>query len=123
MGRWKDIVAAEPFIRQAAQLLMQHLALFSGVEAIVPEEQPVIEEEEPSSSYMYDTPIEELDLTVRVYNCLKRTGVTKVGEVLEKMAKGTDEMLAIRNFGMKSLVELNNRLVEKGFLAEGEFEF
>jgi DNA-directed RNA polymerase subunit alpha len=120
---WTDgTVLPQDALGQAAQLLMQHLALFSGVEAIVPEEQPVIEEEEAASSYIYDTPIEELDLTVRVYNCLKRTGVTKVGEVLEKMAKGTDEMLAIRNFGMKSLVELNNRLVEKGFLAEGEFE-
>ena len=65
----------------------------------------------------HDVPIEELDLTVRVYNCLKRTGITKVSEVLAKMEKGTDEMLAIRNFGIKSLVELRGRLVEKGYLA------
>jgi DNA-directed RNA polymerase subunit alpha len=121
---WTDgTVLPQDALGQAAQLLMQHLALFSGVEAIVPEEPAVVEEEEVVSSHIFDTPIEELDLTVRVYNCLKRTGVTKVGEVLEKMAKGTDEMLAIRNFGMKSLTELNNRLVEKGYLAEGEYEF
>ena len=121
---WTDgTILPQDALDQAAQLLMQHLALFSGVEAIVPEEQPVVEEEEAVSSQVYDTPIEELDLSVRVYNCLKRTGVTKVGEVLEKMAKGTDEMLAIRNFGMKSLDELNLRLIEKGYIAEGEFEF
>ena len=121
---WTDgTILPQDALGQAAQLLMQHLALFSGVEAIVPEEQPMAEEEEVASSHVFDTPIEELDLSVRVYNCLKRTGVTKVGEVLEKMAKGTDEMLAIRNFGMKSLTELNGRLVEKGFLAEGEYEF
>jgi DNA-directed RNA polymerase subunit alpha len=121
---WTDgTILPQDALGQAAQLLMQHLALFSGVEAIVPEEQPVIEEEEIVSSHAYDTPIEELDLSVRVYNCLKRTGITKVGEVLEKMAKGTDEMLAIRNFGMVSLNELNLRLIEKGYIAEGEFEF
>ena len=121
---WTDgTILPQDALDQAAQLLMQHLALFSGVEAIVPEEQPVVEEEEAVSSQVYDTPIEELDLSVRVYNCLKRTGVTKVGEVLEKMAKGTDEMLAIRNFGMKSLDELNLRFIEKGYIAEGEFEF
>jgi DNA-directed RNA polymerase alpha subunit len=70
------------------------------------------------ASRAYDVPIEELDLTVRVYNCLKRTGITKVGEVLAKMEKGTDEMLAIRNFGIKSLVELRGRLVEKGYLTD-----
>ena len=65
---------------------------------------------------LQDVPIEELDLTVRVYNCLKRTGITKVSEVLAKMEKGTEEMLAIRNFGIKSLVELGEKLVEKGYL-------
>ena len=69
------------------------------------------------ASRAQDVPIEELDLTVRVYNCLKRTGITKVGEVLAKMEKGTDEMLAIRNFGVKSLVELRGKLVEKGYLS------
>ena len=80
----------------------------------------MVEEEEGISLRLYDTPIEELDLSVRVYNCLKRTGVTKVGEVLEKMAKGPDEMLSIRNFGQKSLDELRLKLVDKGFLEAEE---
>ncbi len=67
-------------------------------------------------SRVYDTPIEELELSVRAYNCLKRAGITKVGEILERLKKGTDEILAIRNFGQKSLDELMERLQAKGYL-------
>jgi DNA-directed RNA polymerase subunit alpha len=118
---WTDgTIRPEDALDQCAQLLIRHFSLFADVEAIVVEEEPDVEEEEGIASRLYDTPIEELDLTVRVYNCLKRTGVTKVGEVLEKMAKGPDEMLSIRNFGQKSLDELRLRLVERGFLEAEE---
>ena len=63
-----------------------------------------------------EAPIEELELTVRAYNCLKRAGITKVGEILRRMEKGEDEMLAIRNFGRKSLDELVDKLREKNYL-------
>jgi hypothetical protein len=53
---------------------------------------------------------------VRAYNCLKRAGITKVGEILKRMEKGEDEMLAIRNFGKKSLDELVEKLREKNYL-------
>jgi DNA-directed RNA polymerase subunit alpha len=118
---WTDgTIRPEDALDQSAQLLIRHFSLFADVEAIVVEEEPVVEEDESISTRLYDTPIEELDLTVRVYNCLKRTGVTKVGEVLEKMAKGPDEMLSIRNFGQKSLDELRKNLVDKGFLEAQE---
>lgn len=123
---WTDgTIRPQDALSQAAQLLIRHLALFTGVEAMVVEPEPVVAEpqEKESSDRLLDTPIEELDLAVRVYNCLKRTGITTVGQVLEKMSKGADEMLAIRNFGMKSLIELRDRLVERGFIQEGEFEF
>jgi hypothetical protein len=48
---------------------------------------------------------------------LKRAGITKVGEVLERLAKGEEEVLAIRNFGRKSLVELVEKLDTKGYLS------
>ena len=120
---WTDgTIRPEEALDQSAQLLIRHFSLFADVEAIVVEEEPEVEEEEALAGRMYDTPIEELDLSVRVYNCLKRTGITKVGEVLEKMAKGADEMLAIRNFGQISLDELELRLKEKGFLESDEDE-
>jgi len=53
---------------------------------------------------------------VRVFNSLKRTGITNVGEVLEMLERGPDAMLAIRNFGEKSLDELVTRLKEKNYL-------
>ena len=114
---WTDgSIRPEDSLEQSSQLLIRHLSLFADVEAIAVEEEPEAEEEESAAGRLHDTPIEELDLSVRVYNCLKRTGVTKVGEVLEKMAKGQDEMLSIRNFGQKSLDELAEKLMSKGFL-------
>jgi DNA-directed RNA polymerase subunit alpha len=77
------------------------------------------QEEEPKmASEVYDTPIENLDLSVRVFNSLKRTGITTVGEVLDMLEKGSDAMLSIRNFGEKSLDELRERLQEKGYLED-----
>ena len=69
-------------------------------------------------SEIMETPIEQLDLSVRVFNSLKRTGITTVGEVLEVLNKGEEAMLAIRNFGEKSLDELREKLHEKGYLKE-----
>jgi DNA-directed RNA polymerase subunit alpha len=70
------------------------------------------------SSEVYETPIEQLDLSVRVFNSLKRTGITTVGEVLDMLGKGEDAMLSIRNFGDKSLEELRDKLREKGYLKD-----
>jgi DNA-directed RNA polymerase subunit alpha len=66
----------------------------------------------------YNTPIEDLNLSVRAYNCLKRSGLMTVGQVLEK---SEDELLALRNFGRKSYDELRERLVELGYV-DGEAE-
>ncbi len=63
----------------------------------------------------YNTPIEELSLSVRAYNCLKRSGLMTVGQVLEKSA---DELMTLRNFGQKSYFELKDRLTELGYLQE-----
>jgi DNA-directed RNA polymerase subunit alpha len=62
----------------------------------------------------YDTPIEDLDLSVRAYNCLKRSGLTTVGAILER---SEEELLALRNFGEKSYEELRDKLVSRGFPA------
>jgi DNA-directed RNA polymerase subunit alpha len=65
----------------------------------------------------YNTPIEDLNLSVRAYNCLKRSGLMTVGQVLEK---SEEELLTLRNFGQKSYDELKAKLVELDYLAPGE---
>ena len=72
------------------------------------------------SQEIYETPIEQLDLSVRVFNSLKRTGITNVGEVLEMLGRGEEAMLTIRNFGQKSLTELREKLIAKNFLKEAD---
>ncbi|MRR32021.1 DNA-directed RNA polymerase subunit alpha, partial [bacterium] len=52
----------------------------------------------------------------RVFNSLKRTGITTVGDVLELLEKGDEAVMSIRNFGEKSLDELRQKMQEKGFL-------
>jgi DNA-directed RNA polymerase subunit alpha len=63
-----------------------------------------------------ETPIENLDLSVRVFNSLKRTGITTVGDVLDLLEKGDEAVMSIRNFGEKSLDELRQKMREKGYL-------
>ncbi len=63
-----------------------------------------------------EVPIEVLGLSTRVYNSLNQAGIAKVGEILERLAKGDEEMLAINKFGLKSLAELEEKLQAKGFV-------
>jgi len=72
------------------------------------------------SSEVYDTPIENLDLSVRVFNSLKRAGITTVGEVIELLDKGQDAVMSIRNFGDKSLDELVEKMQDKGYMSDGK---
>jgi DNA-directed RNA polymerase subunit alpha len=97
----------------AAQILVRHLALVVDYGGLVVE--GVEEAEEAIPARVYEMPIEELDLSVRAFNCLKRAGLTKVGEILERLKRGDEEMMAIRNFGKKSLDELKEALDKKGF--------
>ena len=116
---WTDgTIKPEDALSRSAQILMAHLRDLAGVT----EESLMIaeaEEEEPElASEVYEAPIESLDLSVRVFNSLKRTGITSVGEVLDMLEKGPEAMLSIRNFGEKSLDELRERLIEKDYLEE-----
>jgi DNA-directed RNA polymerase subunit alpha len=104
-------------LKEAARILVTHLRLIAGL-TIEEEEEPV-EEKAGLPGEVYEIPIEQLDLSVRVFNSLRRTGITSVGEVLEMLALGEETLLTIRNFGQKSLDELIERLEERGFLEEG----
>ena len=116
---WTDgTFRPEAALKMSAQILISHLRLVAGVTeeslaAVTP-----VEEAPKVSSEIYETPIEQLDLSVRVFNSLKRTGITTVGEVLDMLGKGEEAMLAIRNFGDKSLDELRDKLREKGYLKD-----
>ncbi|GAB4411420.1 MAG: DNA-directed RNA polymerase subunit alpha [Anaerolineae bacterium] len=119
---WTDgTIRPEEAMSQAAEILMKHLIIIAGVseESLLPQaEEEVVADPNALPPEIYETPIEALDLSVRVFNSLKRTGITNVGEVLEMLERGPDAMLAIRNFGEKSLDELISRLKEKGFLPQ-----
>lgn len=119
---WTDgTIKPEEALAQSAQIMMQHLRPIGGVseETFLPVEEEE-EEEGTIPNEIYDTPIESLDLSVRVFNSLKRTGITKVGEMLDMLERGEETMLAIRNFGEKSLDELKQQLRAKGYLVDEE---
>lgn len=113
---WTDgTLAPEVALHESARLLVRHLVLIAGADVLPAE--AVASESRGLPSRIYDVPIEDLELSVRAYNCLKRAGIVKVGEVLERLERGEEEILAIRNFGRKSLIELVQRLDAKGFLS------
>ncbi len=119
---WTDgTIQPEEALSSAAQMLARHFSLVANVAgALIDEGEEAVEEGIPSR--IYEMPIEDLDLTVRAFNCLKRAGITTVGMILEKLEKGDDEILAIRNFGRKSLDELKQALSEKNLLPEPQEE-
>ncbi|HUN22265.1 MAG TPA: DNA-directed RNA polymerase subunit alpha [Anaerolineales bacterium] len=119
---WTDgTISPEQAISSSAAILIQKLQHIVGLnaESLLREPAPIAKEPEANlPSEIYDAPIETLDLSVRVFNSLKRTGIVTVGEVLDQLTRGADVMLAIRNFGEKSLDELKAKLIEKGYLTD-----
>ena len=119
MEIWTDgALKPEQALSRSAQIMMAHLRDIAGVTEESLMAAAAHEEAPKKASEMYDIPIENLDLSVRVFNSLKRTGITTVGEVLDMLEKGSEAMLSIRNFGEKSLDELKERLREKGYLGD-----
>ncbi len=124
MEIWTDgTIAPEYALSTSAKIMMEHLQYLAGVspESLAAMAEEKAEEESPSEEII-DTPIEDLDLSVRVFNSLKRAGITTVGEIIELMEKGEDAVLSIRNFGVKSLVELRDKMLEKGYAITGVLE-
>ena len=117
---WTDgTLTPQSALSTGSKILIDHLRMISGVT----EEIPLlgVEREITGSrltSEAAETPIENLDLSVRVFNSLKRTGITTVGDVLDLLEKGEEAVMSIRNFGEKSLDELRQKMQEKGFLQE-----
>ncbi len=121
---WTDgTIGPEAALSTSAKWIINHLRHLAGVSeeslTIVAEEE---EEEDGLTSEIIETPIESLDLSVRVFNSLKRTGITTIGEVINLMDKGEEAVLSIRNFGDKSLQELQQKMTEKGYLPSEDEE-
>jgi DNA-directed RNA polymerase subunit alpha len=117
---WTDgTVAPETALSTAAKILIEHLRFIAGISE---ETLSIVVEQEVTSTRlsteMAETPVEALDLSVRVFNSLKRTGITTVGDVLDLLEKGESAVMSIRNFGEKSLDELRDKMREKGFMRD-----
>ena len=117
---WTDgTISPERALSTAARALIDHLRFIAGISE---ETLTVAIEKETSGSRLTsevaETPVEALDLSVRVFNSLKRTGITNVGDVLDLLEKGEQAVMSIRNFGEKSLDELRQKMREKGYLKD-----
>jgi DNA-directed RNA polymerase subunit alpha len=117
---WTDgTISPEKAMSSSAKILIEHLRFIAGVSE---ETLAIAVEKEVSSSGLTsevaETPVESLDLSVRVFNSLKRTGITTVGDVLDLLEKGDQAVMSIRNFGEKSLDELRQRMIEKGYMKD-----
>jgi DNA-directed RNA polymerase subunit alpha len=117
---WTDgTFSPEEALSTSSKLLIDHLRHLAGVsEESLASLAEIQEEGGRLTSEIIETPIENLDLSVRVFNSLKRTGITTIGEVLELLEKGDEAVMSIRNFGEKSLDELRQKMREKGYLKE-----
>jgi DNA-directed RNA polymerase subunit alpha len=115
---WTDgTMSPEEAVSHAAELFTQHLNLFVRFRDSIEKHEAEMRGEKGSQNRLMDTPIEELDLSVRAFNCLKANEIQTVGQLLQKRE---EELLALRNFGRKSLDEIKEKLVEKGFIKPEE---
>lgn len=103
-------------ITEAAAILINRLAIFADPESTKLLGEPVVEEEPPGGG-MHDILIEELELGVRSYNCLKRVGVETIGDLISKTEA---ELSAIPNFGKKSIEEVKENLAAHGLSLRSE---
>ncbi|MGE5531787.1 MAG: DNA-directed RNA polymerase subunit alpha [Bacteroidota bacterium] len=105
-------VSPDEALRQAARHLREYIAIFLGAaeEAMAPVEGVVREEEEVRNKIL-DTPIEDVEFSVRTFNCLKKENINTLGELV---TRSENELLNIRNFGKRSLEEVLERLAQHG---------
>jgi len=112
---WTDgTISPSEALSTGAQILAKHMAIIAEFGDVTLEVEPEAEESKIPER-IAEANIEDLDLSVRAFNCLKRAGITKVGEIIEKLERDEEELLAIRNFGQKSLDELKENLRQKGY--------
>ncbi len=105
---WTDgSIRPEEALQEASRQLIDHLRLFAGIAETAAAGGSFGGGEDPDLTRAGSMPIEELDLSVRPYNCLKRAGIHTVGDLIRK---SEDEVVAVKNFGRKSLDEVKEKL-------------
>ena len=109
---WTDgSIGPKEAISLGAKILTEHLNIFVGMTDEAQTAEIMVEKEEDQKEKVLEMTIEELDLSVRSYNCLKRAGINTV---LELASKSEDDMMKVRNLGRKSLEEVKAKLEELG---------
>ncbi|GBF12065.1 DNA-directed RNA polymerase subunit alpha [Tepidibacillus infernus] len=109
---WTDgSIHPEEAVSLGAKILTEHLNLFVGLTEEAKEAEIMVEKEEDQKEKVLEMTIEELDLSVRSYNCLKRAGINTVQELTTKTE---EDMMKVRNLGRKSLEEVQQKLLELG---------
>jgi DNA-directed RNA polymerase subunit alpha len=117
---WTDgSIRPDEAISLGAKILSKHLNLFINLTEKVDEVEITSEEDENNKERILEMTIEEMDLSVRSYNCLKRAGINTVEELIRKT---DEEMMKVRNLGKKSLEEVQNKLSELGLRLRKENE-
>ena len=112
-------IAPVEAVSRAAEYYIRHLSLFATFGASLTESANGAVVGTDLRSRLAEVPVEELELSVRALNCLKANDITRLGELL---AMRVEELLALRNFGAKSLDEIKQKLVARGFVAEDEVD-
>ncbi|WP_250278381.1 DNA-directed RNA polymerase subunit alpha [[Clostridium] colinum] len=104
-------ISPDDAVSLAAKVLNEHLALFIDLSDNAKNTEIMVEKEEGKKEKVLELSIEELDLSVRSYNCLKRAGINTVEDLANKTE---DDMMKVRNLGRKSLEEVLGKMAELG---------
>ncbi len=111
-------ITAQEAVSLSAKVLYEHLALFMNLSEEVLDSEILVEKDEKSKEKVLEMTIEELDLSVRSFNCLKRAGINTVEDLINK---SQEDMMKVRNLGIKSLEEVIGKLNALGFnLSSGD---
>jgi DNA-directed RNA polymerase subunit alpha len=109
---WTDgSIRPEEAVSLGAKIVTEHLNIFVGLTDQAQKAEIMVEKEEDQKEKVLEMTIEELDLSVRSYNCLKRAGINTVQELTQK---SEEDMMKVRNLGKKSLEEVQEKLEELG---------
>ena len=109
---WTDsTISARDAVSLGAKILADHLSLFTDLSETVAKKSTVVEKDVPNKNKVLELTIEELDLSVRSFNCLKRANINNVEDLISKTG---DDMMKVRNMGRKSLEEVQNKLAMMG---------